>query len=337
MEPSVDWKEIIPADEEARLEEAAQKLVEMQRARAVGGVTRRALHAKAHAGVEAELTVLPDLPAHAQVGLFSAPATYRAYVRYSNGGGLVLADGKPDARGMAVKVVGVGGKKIIPSMQDAKTQDFLAITVATQPLRDAYEFLWLVRAAAGSQLTFLPKAIARFGVGRGLRLVRTLLRTSGPIPSLATRTFYSSLPIQFGKHAVKFAFAPQATTEPARGKTRDYLGEELAARLAAGPLVYDFRVQFFADEKTTPIEDASGEWTTPFLTIGRLTIPKQDMASARSKRVAELVEKMSFDPWHAQEDLRPLGNMMRARNHAYRMSTKERGAASEPDGTEKFE
>ena len=47
---------------------------------------------------------------------------------------------------------------------------------------------------------------------------------------------------------------------------------------------------------------------------------------------------MSFDPWHAPEDYRPLGNMMRARNPAYRLSTIERQAAApEPNGTESLQ
>jgi hypothetical protein len=50
--------------------------------------------------------------------------------------------------------------------------------------------------------------------------------------------------------------------------------------------------------------------------------------------VAQLIESFSFDPWHALEEFRPLGNMMRARNAAYRLSTIERKAAPEPDGSE---
>jgi hypothetical protein len=46
--------------------------------------------------------------------------------------------------------------------------------------------------------------------------------------------------------------------------------------------------------------------------------------------VAALVESLSFDPWHALECFRPLGHMMRARNHAYRVSTQARNAAPEP-------
>jgi hypothetical protein len=52
--------------------------------------------------------------------------------------------------------------------------------------------------------------------------------------------------------------------------------------------------------------------------------------------VSEYVAALSFDPWHALEEHRPLGNVMRARNHAYRLSTQERSAAPEPDGSETF-
>ena len=79
--PSKDWKEEVPADETARFERHAQTLLELQRARAKKYPVSRALHAKAQAGVEAELTMLPDLPEHARQRLFERPASYRAYVR----------------------------------------------------------------------------------------------------------------------------------------------------------------------------------------------------------------------------------------------------------------
>ena len=52
--------------------------------------------------------------------------------------------------------------------------------------------------------------------------------------------------------------------------------------------------------------------------------------------MTEYVESLSFDPWHALEAHRPLGNMMRARNHAYRPSTQERCAAPEPTAMPAF-
>src|SRR5689334_23217458 len=80
------WREIIPDGEPARLEELAKHLHEIQRKNAAGATASRALHAKGLAGVEAEFTVLPDVPERARAGLFQKPGTYRAYVRFSNGG-----------------------------------------------------------------------------------------------------------------------------------------------------------------------------------------------------------------------------------------------------------
>ena len=163
-----------------------------------------------------------------------------------------------------------------------------------------------------------------------------------PFLSFATTPYFSAAPIRYGAYAVHYALMPHAKPEPqgAKGGSPHYLHDDLSARLASGPLVFDMRVQFYVDETKTPIEDASVEWNeedAPFLTVGRLTLPKQALDGARGRKVADFIEGLSFDPWHALEEHRPLGNVMRARNHAYRLSTKERGAAREPDGTERFD
>jgi hypothetical protein len=140
---------------------------------------------------------------------------------------------------------------------------------------------------------------------------------------------------------VHYALQPLEKDPPPRaGTSPDYLAEELARRLKAGPVAYDLRLQFYVDAASTPIEDASVEWredVSPFVTVGRLTLPQQDVSSTRGRRVSDHIESLSFDPWHALEEHRPLGNVMRARNHAYRLSTQERQAAPEPDGSETFD
>jgi hypothetical protein len=161
------------------------------------------------------------------------------------------------------------------------------------------------------------------------------------IPSLGLRRFYSALPVRYGAYAAKYSFVPKASeaggVPPA---SDDHFTSDLADRLARAPLAYDFAVQLFRDEATTPIEDGSVEWTeatAPWVTVGRLTIAQQDVRSPRGKKLEEYVEELSFDPWHALVEHRPLGDMMRARNAAYRVSTQARKAAAEPDGTERFE
>jgi hypothetical protein len=110
--------------------------------------------------------------------------------------------------------------------------------------------------------------------------------------------------------------------------------------LRQGPVFYDFQVQFFVDETKTPIEDHSVEWKeedAPFVNLARLSLAKQDPDSPRGGKLAEYVEKLSFDPWHAVTELKPLGNIMRARNVAYRASTQERGVSPEPNRPAHFE
>jgi hypothetical protein len=336
--PATSWQEKIDPGEAQRFERYAGQLRELQRRNARGGPAARALHAKGQLGLDAALTVLPDLPDHARLGPFAAPATFRAYVRYSNGSGRRQRDAKADVRGVAVKLLGVPGKKIIPGMEGAKTQDFLLIRSPTTPFRNADEFVPFVIAVT-SPLTGLPRAIAKIGVGRTLQILKRAGQQLGqPVGSLAATRYFSAVPIRFGAYAVRYALRPHLPPGPPLPlRSPDALAEELSARLQKGPVVYDFQLQFFTDEARTPIEDASVDWKeedAPFLTVARLTLPMQDPSSARGRRIAERVEGLSFDPWHALEELRPLGNMMRARNPAYRLSTQERKALPEPDGSE---
>jgi hypothetical protein len=221
-------------------------------------------------------------------------------------------------------------------MESAVTQDFLLIRSASTAFRDADEFVTVLVGAASPPLGIL-RAGAHLGFGRLFRILRrTLPGLNAPIASLATTRYFSATPIRFGAYAARYALMPRAKADPVGkpGTSPDYLAEELAARLKEGPVAYDFQVQFFVDEARTPIEDTSVEWKqadAPFVTVARLTLPKQDVTSEAGRALADKVEGFSFDPWHALEELRPLGNMMRARNVAYRVSTAERKAAPEPE------
>ncbi len=326
MTPATTWRETVPDGEAERFEGYAAELRALQRARGKD----RALHAKGF-GVRAELEVLPDLPEHARVGPFTAPRRFEALARFSNGSGARQSDRRGDVRGLAVKVLGVPGKKLIPGLEDATTQDFLAIHTASTPVRNADEFMALVRAAQNPAL-LIPRLAWALGIVRTAQIVpRAVKQVSAPIGSLATTSFFSAVPIRFGDYAVKYCLAARAAGER-RGKSADHAAE-LADRLRAGALDWDLRVQFYVDDAKTPIEDSSVEWSegdAPWLTVARLTLPEQDPSSAEGRATAERVEAMSFDPWHALVELRPLGNMMRARNPAYRESTAERAATPEP-------
>jgi hypothetical protein len=342
IEPSTEWQEDVAPDEEARFGLLAEQLREVQRRTSRRQGAGRALHRKGHVGLEASFEVAGDLPPPVRQGLFAKPGRYRAYVRFSNGASAHQADRKGDVRGAAIKLLGVAGTKLIPGLEAAPTQDFLLIQSSTTPFRGPDEFVAFVTAAS-RPATALPRLLFGVGPGRLFAVAGALRRSlSAPVPSLAAIAFHSALPVRWGDHAGKYRLTPVDPVAPAaaaRNRGPDYLAAELAERLAAGPLRWDFAVQLYRDPRTTPIEDSTVPWpddVAPPVVVARLVVEQQDLATARARAVAAFVEQLSFDPWHALVEHRPLGAMMRARNHAYRLSTAERAAAPEPDGSEQF-
>lgn len=335
MKPRTDWAETIGPNEDAELLRHAETLRALQRKNAGPGGVGRALHRKAHAGLLAELRTRAGVPEPYGVGIFAAPASYRAYVRFSNGSGKAQGDRTGDVRGVAIKVVGVPGTKLIPGMEGAVTQDFLLIKSPATPFRDAGEFVGVVQAA-NNPLHLFPLML-RLGPGRVLGLLKRLKAgLKEPVTSMATLRYWSALPVRYGAYAARWSLTPEGA---AAGAQADSLRGDLAARLAAGPLRFTLSAQLYVDPERTPIEDASVDWDeaiSPFVPLAELVIPQQDIAGERGRRLEAFVEGLSFDPWHAPVEFRPLGNMMRARAHAYRLSVGERGAAPEPDGSEGF-
>src|SRR5207244_1518687 len=129
----------------------------------------------------------------------------------------------------------------------------------------ADDFVFFVLAAQ-NPLLLLPRLIGRFGPGAFGLVKRLASGLNLPITSLATTAYYSALPIRYGAYAARLAIEPHA--RPGDGaaarKSPDYLGEELSARLAAGAVGWDFRVQLYSDDQRTPIEDGSRDWDAPY-------------------------------------------------------------------------
>jgi hypothetical protein len=326
------WKETIAPDETSRFDRYAAELRALQSASAQGRPNRRALHVKPHVGAAGEL-VVPELPANLRVGPFAQPATWPCYVRFSNGSPQRQHDGVADVRGVALKLVGVPGKKLIAGMEDKRTQDFLFIQSQAIPFSGPDDFMTLVRTAAKGKALLVPRLVGAFGLGRALSLVLKLA-TMPKVASMATSPFFTAVPLRFGDSAAKLSLLPEAKG-PRRGPDgRDGLRADLIDRLKEAALTYRLRAQLFVDEAVTPIEDASVVWPedrSPWLDLGVLHVRQQDVLSPRGAQVEALVESLSFDPWHAVEELRPLGAVMRARAAAYRESTIERKAAAEPE------
>lgn len=89
--------------------------------------TFRAVHTKSHCLLKAEMTVLDDISAPFQQGLFQAGGRYPIIMRFSTNPGDVLPDSISSPRGLAVKVVGIVNAEMVPNHVGQVTQDLVLV------------------------------------------------------------------------------------------------------------------------------------------------------------------------------------------------------------------
>jgi hypothetical protein len=324
--PSTRWREQIAPDEEQRFAGYARQFAEMQRAKSAQFGNGRALHRQQQLGLSATLEVLPGLPAHARHGLFSAPVSYQAWVRLSNGGTDRAPDSKPDVRGFSLHVRGVSGTSALGG--ECTHQDFTLIQHPAFAFARSDEFVGLALNASKGLPALLKYLLGRYGVIGALKQLKKIARTFGkPFKGFAAETFHSAAPIACGAYAVRVRLKPSdASLLPMSGTE---WARDVKDRLRQAPLVYELQLQFFVDEASTPIEDASADWpesVAPYLSVARLILLQQDADSPQGQALGAAIEAAVFDPWAALADHRPLGEVMRARKRVYFTSQQERGA-----------
>lgn len=329
-------------DEPQQIALIANLISDLQKKEFAPGVKpmRRDAHGKHHGVVRAELTVDRDLPPELAQGLFSEPKVYAAYVRFSNGEGRVHHDKKKDARGMAIKVLGVSGAKLLEDERDAQTQDFLMITHHTFFVRKLLDYVSFANALAGGNplshfFGWNPFAWRYRELGL---VMKTMVVISNPL----TKQYWTTVPFLFGEgRAAKFSMRPHKLENKGApsAASSNYLREAMVDTLQNEDVYFDFLVQLQTDAATMPIEDSTVEWSeaaSPYRKVATLRIPKQRFDRPEQHTLAE---NLSFTPWHSIKAHRPLGPMNRCRKLVYTTISKLRHEHNgvrrmEPDGTE---
>ncbi len=351
-----DSVEVVQPDEEATIGEVLdvfhklQTLTFEKHRHAV-----RAAHAKSHGILRGELTVSGGLSRPLAQGLFATPRTYPVIVRLSTAPGDILADGIASFRGMALKVIGVDGPKLLPELADAVTQDFLLVNHPFFPTGDVRSFLSAQRRlettahapeplqeALTTTSRLAGDAVRAFGAGDPAGLIGQ----AKPETHILGETYYTTAPLRYGDYIAKLAVVPVSDAlQPLVGRHVDTsdayaLRDLVVAFFREQGAECELRAQLCTDLKTMPVEDASVRWPedagehgSPYQPVARLTIPAQEAYSPERRVYAD--EVLAFSPWHTLPAHRPLGSLMRARRRAYDASARFRHAmnarrASEP-------
>jgi hypothetical protein len=359
-----------PAGEGARIDNVAALTVKQLDGRySAAPRCLRGVHPKDHGCVEALFTVSDSLPPELRVGIFAKPgARFAAAIRFSNAAPLVLPDslepgpdGKPTvahgSRGMAVKLYGVPGERLMPDDGEL-SQDFLMINqpvFAFANVEDYEALSQILVAAKDDARPFFarmasPDPAVSARAKRTLQIVQRVKALTAPPsfqpPPLSPfdNRYFSAAPFLFGEgRAMKFSAVP---VNPITGDVTaacqdpDYLRAALRKRMVeahGSPICFDFQVQVrsadsFAGKVDTDIEDVCTQWDEaqyPFVTVARINISSQQDVTSPARQ--EYCETLVYSPWHGLKAHQPLGGINRLRRDVYKASSVRRGCPVSPD------
>jgi len=319
----------------------------------------RDAHAKPHGCVESSFTVRNDIPEDLRHGLFStAGAKYRATIRYSNGNAEIRTDGKRDGRGMAVKVLGVPGDKLIKDFPEQTTQDFLMINHPAFFIDDPSHYVKTIKVFHSEKFNSDTAGIAALIAG-GLKGKERLvaLDHQTKVQQLFKEPYWSETPYRLGVtangnsvQAVKFSAFPvdcnnmdyprdhaaqQAMIQKFEKENhknipqellaqRDYLRDGMVKHLSESDACFVFGIQRSVDATKTPVEKTTTSWdeVAAFVPVANIVITKgQDFST---EEALNRCENLSYSPWHTLPEHKPLGAVNRARLIVYSTISKHR-------------
>jgi hypothetical protein len=306
----------------------------------------RSVHAKSHCLLKAQMTVLSEISPAFQQGLFQTGAEYPIIMRFSTNPGDILPDSISSPRGLAIKVVGVENSEMVPNHVGQVTQDFVLVNGSKAfGAPDAAAFLKGVKLleqhvtdsdglkqVVSTSTRLLEKLLESVGGGS-----ETLKAFGHPETNILGESFYSKAPIRYGADIAKLSIQPASDNlktltgkvVPNLGKHYSGLRDEAVDFFKTETAEWNVCIQLCTDLQKMPVEDPSVEWPedlSPYVPVARIVARAQNAYSAERRVFVD--EKLSFNPWHCLAAHRPLGNIMRARFHAYKASSDFRHSAN---------
>jgi hypothetical protein len=307
-------REYPPADEDKYIQQMITDLQGQLKKLYPEGKTLRQTHPKMHGCVRAEFTILDNLDNDLKVGLFKEPKTYEAYIRFSNASTFIQADSKKDVRGIAIKLTNVPGEKLDDTQSDNNSQDFVMISNDIFFSRNVQEFHKVIHAFTSGKLSLGLFLLNPMHWPIASKLIKSNISCEHPM----NIPYWSAVPYMFGKdRAVKYHVSP-ANDPPVSGSANkddeSYLRTNMVKTLSERDAFFDFFIQFQTDPNLMPVEDPTVRWTSPFIKVATIRIPKQVFDTEEQNHLGD---GFSFSPWHSLKEHRPIGGLNRARQKVY--------------------
>mgnify|MGYP003603658496 FL=1 len=281
------------------------------------GIALRDVHSKAHGCVKAEFKINENIPKNIAQGIFIPGKTYQSWIRFSNGSSdPTQADIKRDARGLAIKILGIPGKKLLDN--EASTQDFIMINHPVFFVNDPVRYMTLMQDIESDH--FFKKLHIPFALGAKGTWIALNSRTKIANP-LHTR-YWSMTPYQLGigpnREAVKYSIQACSAFKDAlpNAPQPNFLREALKSSLQNDDACMEFLIQPRTSNRMS-VEDSMTDWKeseAPFYKVATIRIPQQTFDTPEQNKFCE---NLSFSPWHSLPEHKPLGAVNRMRKVIY--------------------
>lgn len=320
--PEVDTVlgEKLQPNEDVLAQNIAQVIEKSIREQYTVGNALRDAHPKAHGCVRAEFHVSKNIPAQFAQGVFIPDQSYQAWIRFSNASNdASSADIDKDARGVAIKLLGVSGTKILESEKQATTQDFIMINHPVFFANDAKRYLSFINDVNSHNM--IRKLHIPFALGFKGTMNALGARNSQIANPLYAR-YWSMVPYQLGlgndRQAVKYSVRACSVTANnlPKNPSHNFLRDALKNTLQQTDACMEFLIQPRTSNKML-VEDSMTEWdekAAPFYQVATIHIPKQNFDTPEQNKFCE---NLSFTPWHALPAHKPLGAVNRMRKIIY--------------------
>ncbi len=284
---------------------------------------RRPVFLRTHGIIKGELTFKKDIPTDLQHGLFANPgAKHPVYVRYSSD----LADGRPDWKstiGIGIKIFDVPGKKVV-SDDGANTADLLLQNVP-------FFFVDTAKDMCG----FTKASLEGWGdewAQRNAPDTNNLLdKLAKPIRSVLATDLWSVVPFRLGTSYCKYILMPGTSTFAGDPDIDDpdFLGKDLAGRMARGDATLDIYIQKQPDAKDVgqayidkhfPLDRATVIWDEDEAVpvhVATIKLPKQDITKPEQEIYGDW---LAFNIGRVPKANAPVGSIADARMTVYQAS-----------------
>jgi catalase len=307
----VTTEEVIPTDEPEQIQRSVDNFINVIQT-FESDKAHRGAHAKGHACVKAYFDINDDLDQNLKHGIFKTEGQrYKSWIRFSNGSPKIVIDAKNDSRGIAIKLLNV----------EQQTQEFL--------LHNSPAF-FSINLDDYNSLIESPDKIKYFfpsfnPLNWRPRELSHVTDTLAPPPfSPVWDEYFSNTAYKLGPHNVKYkvqSCSPAKSTESQDQSDADFLRKTLATELDNGEACLQFMMQIQDANKHMPIEDPSVLWKesdSAFLPVATITIPSQQFDTPEQQ---QFCENLSFSPWNALAEHRPIGALNRVRKMVYQASS----------------